>query len=88
MEWNVGYCSIMSVNIRNTLIISMVALGSVVAVRSLSASPEPVLDDPPITMAATKRVELEDASLAEVIRRFASLAHLPMPGSALAQGVP
>jgi hypothetical protein len=67
----------MSGNIRNTLIVSMVALGSVVAVRSLSASPEPVLDDPPISMAATKRVELEDASLAEVIRRFASLARIP-----------
>jgi hypothetical protein len=78
----------MSGNIRNTLIVSMVALGSVVAVRSLSASPEPVLDDPPITMTATKGVELEDASLAEVIRRFATLARLARPGSALAQHVP
>jgi hypothetical protein len=78
----------MSGNIRNTLIILMVALGSVVTVRSLSASPEPVLDDPPITMAAPKRVELEDASLAEVIKRFASLARLPRPASALAQRAP
>jgi hypothetical protein len=78
----------MSGNIRNALIVSMVALGSVVAVRSLSASPEPVLDDPPITMAATKRVELEDGSLAEVIKRFASLARLPRPGSSLAPHVP
>ncbi len=88
MAPNVGYCRLMSGNMRNALIVSMVALGSVVAVRSLSASPEPVLDDPPITLAATKRVELEDASLAEVIRRFASLARLPRPGSALAQRVP
>jgi hypothetical protein len=67
----------MSGNIRNVLIASVVVTGSVVAVRSISASPEPVLDDPPISMAATKRVELEDASLAEVIRRFATLARIP-----------
>ncbi len=73
---------------RNILIVLMAALGSVVVVRSLSASPEPVLDDPPIMMAATKRVELEDVALAEVIRRFASQARLPQPGSALAQHVP
>jgi hypothetical protein len=66
----------MSGNIRNMLIASVVVLGSVVAVRSISASPEPVLDDPPISLAATKHVELEDASLAEVIRRFATLARL------------
>jgi hypothetical protein len=59
------------------VIAAVVVLGSVTAVRSLSASPEPVLDDPPISMAATKRVELEDASLAETIRRFAALARLP-----------
>ena len=67
----------MSGNIRNIWIASVVVLGSVVAVRSISASPEPVLDDPPISLAATKNVELEDASLAEVIRRFATLARLP-----------
>ncbi len=67
----------MSGNIRNMSIASVVVLGSVVAVRSISASPEPVLDDPPISLAATKRVELEDASLAEVIRRFATRARLP-----------
>ena len=78
----------MSGNIRNALIVSMVALGSVVVVRSLSASPEPVLDDPPVSLTASSRVELEDAPLAEVIRRFASLARLPRPGSALAQHVP
>ncbi len=55
----------------------MVVLGSVMVVRSISASPEVVLDDPPISMSATKRVELEDASLAEVIRRFATLARIP-----------
>jgi hypothetical protein len=69
----------MSGNIRNMLIASVVVVGSVVAVRSISASPEAVLDDPPISMAATKRVELEDASLAEVIRRFATLARVPKP---------
>jgi hypothetical protein len=70
----------MSGNIRNLWVLSVVVVGSVVAVRSLSASsasPEAVLDDPPISMASTKRVELEDASLAEVIRRFASLARIP-----------
>jgi hypothetical protein len=72
----------MSGNIRNMLIASVVVMGSVVAVRSISASPEPVLDDPPLSMAATKRVELEDASLAEVIRRFATLARLPKQDAA------
>jgi hypothetical protein len=66
----------MSGNIRYFSVAAMVVLGSVMAVRSLSASPETVLDDPPISMSATKNVELEDASLAEVIRRFASLARL------------
>jgi hypothetical protein len=67
----------MSANIRNLWIVGTVVVGSWMIVRSISASPEPVLDDPPISMAATKRVELEDASLAELIRRFASLARLP-----------
>jgi hypothetical protein len=67
----------MSGNIRNFWIAALVVLGSVMVVRSISASPEPVLDDPPISMSVTRRVELEDASLAEVIRRFASLARLP-----------
>jgi hypothetical protein len=64
----------MSGNIRNFMIAAVVVLGSVTAVRTLSASPEAVLDDPPISMTATRRVELEDASLAEVIRHFATLA--------------
>jgi len=66
----------MSGNIRYFMVGLFAVLGSFVAVRSLSASPEGVLDDPPISMAATKRVELEDASLAETIRRFATLARL------------
>jgi hypothetical protein len=67
----------MSGNIRNIWIVSTVLVGSVIVVRSLAASPEPVLDDPPVSMAATRRVELEDASLAEVIHRFATLARAP-----------
>ncbi len=66
----------MSGNIRYFMVGLSVVLGSFAVVRSISASPEAVLDDPPISMAATKRVELEDASLAEVIRRFASLARV------------
>ena len=66
----------MSGNIRNVWIVGSVVLGSWITVRSLAASPEPVLDDPPISMAATKRVELKDASLAEVIHQFASLARV------------
>jgi hypothetical protein len=69
----------MSGNIRNFVIAAVVVLGSVTAVRTLSASPEIALDDPPISMTATKRVELEDASLANVIRRFATLARSPKP---------
>lgn len=67
----------MSGNIRNIWIVSTVLVGSVIVVRSLAASPEPVLDDPPVSMTATRRVELEDASLAEVIHRFATLARAP-----------
>jgi hypothetical protein len=67
----------MSGNIRNLVVISVITLGSVVAVRSISASPEPVLDDPPISLTATRQVEIEDASLAETIRRFAALVRPP-----------
>jgi hypothetical protein len=35
-----------------------------------------VLDDPPISLSTTRRVEIQDASLAETIRRFAALARL------------
>jgi hypothetical protein len=66
----------MSGNIRPFMMGLIAVLGSVMIVRSLSASPEAVLDDPPISLAGTTRLELEDASLAEVIRRFASLARL------------
>ena len=67
----------MSANVRNLGIASAVLLGSVIVVRSLAASPEPVLDDPPLSTTATRQVELEDASLAEVIHRFATLARAP-----------
>jgi hypothetical protein len=67
----------MSGNIRNIWILSTVLVGSVIVVRSLAAAPEPVLDDPPVSVAAARRVELEDASLAEVIHRFATLARAP-----------
>jgi len=66
----------MSGNIRNIWIIVTVVAGSWVAVRTLSASPDAVLDDPPISLAAA-RPELKDETLAEVIRRFATLARLP-----------
>ena len=66
----------MSGNIRTALTVGVVVVGSWVAVRSLAASPEPVLDDPPVSMTTTKRVELKDASLAEVIHQFASLARV------------
>jgi hypothetical protein len=70
----------MSGNIRYFLAAAIVVMGSVFAVRSLSASPEAALDDPPIAMNATKQqAELEDASLADAIRRFAELARLPKP---------
>jgi hypothetical protein len=64
----------MSGNISKSWIIGSVVLGSWFVVRSLAASPEPVLDDPPVSLAATKRLELKDESLAEVIHRFATLA--------------
>jgi hypothetical protein len=67
----------MSGNIRYFLVAAIVVMGSVLAVRSLSASPEVALDDPPIAMSARRRVELRDPSLAEVIRRFAEVARLP-----------
>jgi hypothetical protein len=67
----------MSGNIRYFLVAAVVVMGSVLAVRSLSASPEVALDDPPISMTATKRVELEDAPLAEAVRQFAQLARSP-----------
>jgi hypothetical protein len=67
----------MSGNIRTISLVGTVVLGSWVAVRSLAASPEAVpSDDPPISLSATKRVELKDASLAEVIRQFATLARI------------
>ena len=66
----------MSGNIRYFVIGMVVVVGSFVAVRTIAASPEIALDDPPIAMSATKRVELQDASLAETIRRFATLARL------------
>jgi hypothetical protein len=70
----------MSGNIRNVCLLSSVVLGSWIAVRALAASPEPVLDDPPISMAippTAARRELRDDGLAETIHRFATLA----PGS-------
>ena len=68
----------MSVNIRNICIVGSVVLGSWVAVRTLAASPEPVLDDPPVSLVATRqRPELKDAMLAELIKRFAALARVP-----------
>jgi hypothetical protein len=67
----------MSGNIRNVWIVGTVVFGSWMVVHTLSASPEAVLDDPPVPMMMAKRAELEDASLAEVIRRFATLARLP-----------
>jgi hypothetical protein len=67
----------MSVNIRKVCLVSSVALGSWFAVRALAASPEPVLDDPPISMAKSVPRELRDDGLAETIHRFATLA----PGS-------
>jgi hypothetical protein len=67
----------MSGNIRNALIIGTVVLGSFVTVRSLSASTEAAMDDPPISLVATRpRAELQDDSLAEAIRHFATLARL------------
>jgi hypothetical protein len=67
----------MSGNIRTISIVGAVVLGSWVTVRSLAASPEAVpTDDPPISLSATKRVELKDASLAEVIHQFASLTRI------------
>lgn len=69
----------MSGNIRNGWIIGTVVLGSWFVVRSLAASPEVVLDDPPVSLSATMRVELKDESLAEVIHRFATLARPPQP---------
>jgi hypothetical protein len=66
----------MSGNIRTILFVGTVVLGSWVGVRSLAASPEQAPDDPPISVAATKRAELKDASLAEVIHQFAALARL------------
>jgi hypothetical protein len=67
----------MSGNIRYFVVTAVVVMGSVFAVRSLSASPEVALDDPPVSMTAMRRNDLEDASLAEAIRRFAQLARLP-----------
>jgi hypothetical protein len=67
----------MSGNIRTIGLIGSVVLGSWVTVRTLAASPEPVLDDPPLSLVASQRPELRDASLAELIKRFATLARAP-----------
>jgi hypothetical protein len=67
----------MSGNISKGWVVASVVVGSWFVVRSLAASPEPVLDDPPISVAATTRVELRDESLAEVIHRFASVVRAP-----------
>jgi hypothetical protein len=64
----------MSGNIRKLCLVSSVVLGSWFAVRALAASPEPVLDDPPISMTTSARSELRDDGLAEAIHRFATLA--------------
>ena len=64
----------MSGNIRNIWIIGAVVVGSWVVVRSLAASPQQPLDDPPISLATYRKPELKDESLAEVIHRFATLA--------------
>jgi hypothetical protein len=70
----------MSGKIRNILIMLIVGSGSIVAVRSLEASPaEPALEDPPISLAAAKPGEVEDTALAESIHRFAALARLQKP---------
>ena len=46
------------------------------AVRSLAASPEPVLDDPPVslTTASQAPAELADPALSRLIARFATAA--------------
>jgi hypothetical protein len=67
----------MSGNIRSAWLVGSVVFGSWMVVHSLGASPEPVLDDPPVSLVTVARPELEDASLAEVIRRFATLARAP-----------
>jgi hypothetical protein len=67
----------MSSNIRTIWILASAVFASWLAVRSLAASPEPVLDDPPVPMAMTTRLELPDAALAELIKSFATQAHAP-----------
>jgi hypothetical protein len=67
----------MSSNIRNLSLLSSAVFASWLVVRSLAASPEPVLDDPPVPMAMAAAPELQDAALAELIRRFATLARTP-----------
>jgi hypothetical protein len=64
----------MSFNVRNLCLLSTVVLGSLIAVRVAGTSSAPVLDDPPIRVAAPKRAELRDDALAEAIHRFATLA--------------
>jgi hypothetical protein len=64
----------MSANIRYFLVGVVVVLGSVMAVRSLSASPEAELDDPPVAARGAEHVEIADAALAAEIHRFAAVA--------------
>jgi hypothetical protein len=67
----------MSGNIRIIGLVSTVALGSWVGVRALAAPRVPMLDDPPIALTATSRLEVRDDGLAETIHRFATLARAP-----------
>ncbi len=64
----------MSGNIRKLSVATFVVFGSWFAVRAIAAPPEPVLDDPPISMTTSARGELRDEGLAETIHRFATLA--------------
>jgi hypothetical protein len=72
----------MSGNIRKVSLVSSLVLGSWFAVRAIAASPEPVLDDPPLSMTTSSRSELRDDGLAEAIHRFATLAPAAAPAGA------
>ncbi|HTA19002.1 MAG TPA: hypothetical protein VK989_06900 [Polyangia bacterium] len=72
----------MSGNIRtlrafNIGIISAALIASVMFVRAIAASPETVLDDPPISIGIVSRAEVEDVALAQTIHAFALVARAP-----------
>jgi hypothetical protein len=63
----------MSAKARILWIYPAIVVASWLVVRSLAASPDAPLDDPPVSMTTTQ-TEVRDVSLARLIARFAEVA--------------